>query len=668
MASLTGARDAIRRMASRREPIRVLIADGTYRLSETLVFDPRDSGTGRSPIIYQAAAGAHPVFIGGRPIYGWRVDGDGRWRADVGGHEPSWVFEELWNRGRRLVRARVPDRGFMHMLDFEERPERMEAASSLAGRKESPKRARDTLILSADDFGLLPFAAEDDLSGAQVVVYHRWTTVRRAVEKIDPAQRTISIVGDGIDASNRWEGGTRFYLDNWPRGPHAPGQWYLSKAGHVIYWPNPGERMEEAEFIAPSVAKLIDIRGKPEAGEWVTNLTFRGLNFRYTQYVTPPRGTGPWQAANGVGACVEVNGATHIVFEQCELSHTGQYGIWFRNRCSECAVRHSLFHDLGAGALRIGAFEAANPDWRTERIEVDNNIIWDGGTIFPDAVGILVGQSSRNRITHNLISGFDYSGISVGWTWGYGPSLAQDNWIEYNRISHIGREMLSDLGGIYTLGISTGTVIANNVIHDIRSAEYGGWGIYLDEGSSGITVTRNLVYRSEDGGFHQHYGRENTVTNNIFAFGETGELRLFRPEEHRSLTFQHNIVYWDKGPLFTGDWVNSKVSMDLNLYWNGSEKAVNMGELSWDQWRENGHDLHSRIGDPRFIAPEHGDFRLRWFSPARRLGFMPFDYRSAGVYGNRKWVELAAKVEASSEKSAASGEFERETGSPRFDP
>ncbi len=257
--------------------------------------------------------------------------------------------------------------------------------------------------------------------------------------------------------------------------------------------------------------------------------------------------------------------------------------------------------------------------------------------MFPSAVGIWIGQSPDNRLTYNLIHDFYYTGISIGWTWGYGPALATNNLVAFNHIHHIGVKsdgdgpILSDMGGIYTLGRQPGTLVLNNLWHDIAGLRYGGWGIYFDEGSSSIVARSNIVYRTTHGGFHQHYGATNIVENNIFAFGRDQQVQRTRPEAHISFSFTTNIVYFDSGVLLGGNWSNDNYRMDYNIYCDTRLKpgSVDMpfAGATWDQWRTRGHDLHSRIGDPLFIAPQKYDFRLKPASPARNVDFQPIDLR-----------------------------------------
>jgi parallel beta-helix repeat protein len=244
-----------------------------------------------------------------------------------------------------------------------------------------------------------------------------------------------------------------------------------------------------------------------------------------------------------------------------------------------------------------------------------------------------VGQSADNRIAHNHIHDTYYSAISVGWTWGYGKTNARGNVIEYNLCHDLGRGLLSDMGGIYTLGVQPGTIIRHNVFHDVTSYDYGGWGIYPDEGSSHLLIEDNVVYNTKSGGFHQHYGEDNTVRNNVFAlaFGDQGQVIRTRREDHVSFTFEGNIVYWEHGPLLGSNWEGDDTyKIDRNLYWKKGGGTFDLAGASLEDWRKRGHDAHSVIADPLFIAPERGNFRLKPNSPAAQIGFKPIDTSRVG--------------------------------------
>jgi hypothetical protein len=215
----------------------------------------------------------------------------------------------------------------------------------------------------------------------------------------------------------------------------------------------------------------------------------------------------------------------------------------------------------------------------------------------------------------------------VGWTWGYGPTLARDNLIEGNHVHTLGQGWLSDLGGIYTLGAQPGTVIRSNVFYDISGFHYGGWGIYFDEGSSQIVAEKNLVYRTSHGGFHQHYGRENVVRNNIFAFGREAQLQRTREEPHLSFTFERNLVYWTEGRLLAGNWAGTNLVLRSNLYGRARGGEPDFAGAAWPDWRARGHDRDSLLGDPQFVDPQRGDFRLKAGSPAVLVGFESFELR-----------------------------------------
>jgi hypothetical protein len=277
---------------------------------------------------------------------------------------------------------------------------------------------------------------------------------------------------------------------------------------------------------------------------------------------------------------------------------------------------------------------------------VHNNIIRDGGLIFPCAVGVWIGSSSDNVVTHNEISDFYYSAVSVGWRWGYAPSNAKRNKVDWNHLHHLGKGLLSDMGGVYTLGPSEGTSVSHNLIHHVTCFTYGGWGLYTDEGSTGITMEGNVTCDTTDGGFHQHYGKDNVIRNNVFAFSEEYQVKRARAEEHLSFTFEKNIVIFDRGELLGPGWTGTTANFlnKSNVYWDTSARPVTFTEkkLSFTDWQKKGQDLDSVIADPLFVDPARRDFRLKPGSPALALGIKSIDVSAMGVLrDDPAWRKLA---------------------------
>jgi parallel beta-helix repeat protein len=183
--------------------------------------------------------------------------------------------------------------------------------------------------------------------------------------------------------------------------------------------------------------------------------------------------------------------------------------------------------------------------------------------------------------------------------------------------------------------------VSNNVIHHVYSFDYGGWGLYTDEGSTGILMENNLVYACKNSGFHQHFGKENTIRNNIFAGNIKAQLQATRVEEHLSFSFTNNIVWFNSGSLLSSRWSLFKINSNSNAYWDARTKDVRFDKLSFKEWQAKGKDLQSIIADPEFANPETFDFRIKNKALMKKIGFKPVDYSQAGVYGTAEWKALA---------------------------
>lgn len=512
--------------------IHIILRGGTYQLQEPIFVRPEDSGTECSPTWVEAAQGERPVISGGITVKGWKrtvtsVAGLSQkakgkiWEAPAPQEGDQVVdFRQLWVNGQKAVRARdVNGPDMKRILSW--------------------NHADESCWIPAPDARSI-----HAVKGMEMFIHQWWAIAILRIKSIefkgDSARLTFFQPESRIQSEHPWPapwiskktGNSAFYLSNALEFLDRPGEWYLDKGKHKIYyWPERGVRMTEASVVAPVLETLVKMKGTVDHP--ISYFRFKGLSFEHSSWLRPSKaGHVPLQAGMYLvdayklkspgtlekktlenqawvgrpAAAVEVAFSTCTGFQSCRFQHLASTGLDYQRGNYRDSIAGNLFKDIGGSAILTGVFSdesfeahrAYHPtDLREVSSEVDirNNLITDVTNEDWGCVGIGAGFVKGISIVHNEINNVSYSGISLGWGWTSDINVMSNNKVLANKIHHYGGQMY-DVAGIYTLSAQPGSLIAENYIDSIYHAPYAHdphhwFYLYCDEGSSYFSVKNN---------------------------------------------------------------------------------------------------------------------------------------------------------------------------------
>ena len=661
--------------------ITIRVRAGRYPLHKPLVFGSEHSG-----VSVEAYPGEQPVMEGAEAVRSWReteVNDRLAWVADVSGRiRQTGPFRSLWVNARRARRARWPAEGWLAMKSVPGMPEEAGLFHPCDCIESSP--------------GDLPAQIKNP-GDAEVIIPHFWIQERLPLENIDHERNLIHTARASIfRCTDDFSGGPgkRYCIENLMEGLLNPGDWYLdTRKGLLYYLPTKEDSLETTEILIPTVYQFIRAHTDLESGERIEELSFSGLTFRYSDWC-PPEGAAVWydpyepkerwrkrdslqrfakqigplpdeswqrrtvcpQSDVNVPGTISFRGTTRCEIIDCRISETGYYGIDLGEACTGNRIEGNTLESLGGGGIKAdGSGPDGDPALRTTGNVISDNTIGHMGKVFAAGVGIITLFSADNRIEHNHVHHTQYSGISVGWTWGFGATVSGGNFIGHNLVEHIGVGLLSDMAGIYLLGCQPGTFVRGNVVRHVAKYSYGGNGIYPDEGSSFMVIEDNLVERVGSHGFNEHWGRQNIIRNNVFAFANGGCVHFARERGNGWVAwpdpgafFEHNICI-SEGEAFFGDpmtYLDTGIlRSSQNLYiqaggkdgilwhyepwpqYGKASRPVSLSELQDIHVLETGSiETRERV----FADPQNGDYSFVHDGLLRKIGFKPVDWTVAG--------------------------------------
>jgi hypothetical protein len=512
--TLAKAQDLVRALnGTMTSDITVYLRAGTYPLTSTVTFANPDSGKNGFYVKYMAYPGERPLITGGLPITGWKVSDATNGIYSASGITSS--FRQLYVNGVKAIRARSPNLGangaanFNRISGFDKTAHNVQVASSYVSNWNNLTKVEMHYMINWTDNVLR--LASYTTSGSTANL--KFQSAEDAILYARPYPQL------GMTTTGKQQ---CFYFENALEFLDQPGEWYLDETAKVLYYkPRTGEDMTTATVVAPMVETLLAVNGTSTSDQ-AAYLWFQGLTFAHSTYLRPSQygfldgqagqynvaaTTDNKQYVGRPAAGVSVTNANHLHFERNMFAQMAATGLDFISGTHDDLIIGNVFTDIGGNGVSVGKFVADettefhvayNPTDKNEICTNDtikDNYINNVTTEIQGACGIACGYPKQIDIEHNEVAVANYTGISVGFGWTATANAMTGNKINYNNIHNISN-ILADGSAIYTLSNQgTGSQIEYNYIHDFSQATWADYqigGLYLDEQTSGYTVSNNV--------------------------------------------------------------------------------------------------------------------------------------------------------------------------------
>lgn len=470
-ASMDKAREYVRSVSKKSGDIVVEFADGFYELTDTVVFDEKDSGTKYGRVIYRAAEGAHPVISGGKRFNGtWEVAAEVDWLANG-----LVAYKAHLERDAKLRAIYVNGE-----------------RASMTRRSATPVAALGYYIVTKDQADWAWISAEGIKSATVIPASAGLSANTRNPRNIELESGSTwvkaTVCADTLSQTDT--GDTRVNLQmpygaiaqnlGWNTG-YSPtnqndiinvyewlskeGEFYFDQAGSTLYYiPREGEDMSKAEVVIPELEKLVEISGSEPLKTYAEYIIFDGLTFAYSDWnlyeVDGSYGNATTQGCtihtaysdlfwhddlyrsfDVAPAAIHVTTAHDIDFINGGIESTGYLGIHLENDVYDCDIIGNFIAYTGGGGITVGHLQHiyendtekqrvretnAGPDKEKfpagteavpKNINIKNNYLLENCYFFPGNSPITTFFTYNLTCEHNFVYKCSYSGMSIGWAW-----------------------------------------------------------------------------------------------------------------------------------------------------------------------------------------------------------------------------------------------------------